>query len=95
MKNIFLSYLQLKTRARIVGAMKSKQQKPWFVRVRGSYLPISWQGWLTYIPFVTFLAWGLEVLYRRFGRIDVVVILYVPVAVSAVVVMTWIAKQES
>ena len=35
--------------------MKKKQSKKWFVRVRGSYLPNSWQGWLTYIPFTAFL----------------------------------------
>ena len=29
----------------------------WFVKLRGSYLPCSWQGWLLYIPYILFLAY--------------------------------------
>lgn len=32
--------------------MSKKKTKIWFKRVRGSYLPSSTEGWLTYIPFI-------------------------------------------
>ena len=38
----------------MVKAKVSKKSKgyPWFVKVRGSYLPRTREGWLTYIPFI-------------------------------------------
>jgi hypothetical protein len=67
----------------------------WFVRLRGSYLPVSWQGWLTYIPFVAYLAFSLIVAWRYSGNNLKIVILTVPNWVAAAVVMTWIAKRKS
>ena len=34
-------------------------KKKWFIAVRGSYLPSSRQGWLTYIPFIVLVATGI------------------------------------
>jgi hypothetical protein len=31
---------------------KVLKKRKWFIKVRGSYLPNSREGWLTYIPFI-------------------------------------------
>jgi hypothetical protein len=67
----------------------------WFVSVRGSYLPISWQGWLTYLPFLAYLGFSVVAAVDYTGN-DVKAILWiVPNWVAAAVVMTWIAKVTS
>ena len=30
--------------------VRKPKKGAWFVQVRGSYLPCSWQGWLSYVP---------------------------------------------
>jgi hypothetical protein len=75
-------------------AKKSAQSK-WFIKVRGSYLPANWKGWLTYIPFVAFL---LVVLVHAFdvksNAADIFYMVF-PQWVAAAVVMTWIASRKS
>lgn len=67
----------------------------WFYSVRGSYLPGSWQGWLTYVPFVAFL--GLSVAHAAHGQHTFwdVVFAVIPEWVAAAVAMTWIARAKS
>lgn len=65
------------------------------MRLRGSYIPISWQGWLTYIPYVVYLVYSIVVAFIYTGNTWKAVLWIVPNAVAAVVVMTWIAKQKS
>ena len=36
-------------------AKKKSKKNVWFTKVRGSYLPASVNGWLTYIPFAGYL----------------------------------------
>lgn len=67
----------------------------WFVPVRGSYLPVSWQGWLTYAPFVAYLAFTIVVAVDYTGSYVKAVLWIVPNWVAAAVVMTWVAKQTS
>jgi hypothetical protein len=72
-----------------------KKSNVWFKKVRGSYLPSTWQGWLLYVPFVYFLV----VVYMAIDKegksaFDVFLIIF-PQWVAAAVVMTWIAKQKS
>jgi len=67
----------------------------WFVRVRGSYLPVSWQGWLTYIPYVAYLVYTIVVAFAYTGNTWKAILWIVPNAVAAGVIMTWIAKQKS
>lgn len=43
---------------------RTAKLKPWFVYVRGSYLPSSWQGWLTYVPFVLLLLLPLKTIHN-------------------------------
>lgn len=67
----------------------------WFYRVRGSYLPGTWQGWLTYIPFVVYLIWPLMYVSNRDFGISASVFIVVPQWIAAAVVMTWIASYKS
>jgi len=67
----------------------------WFVAIRGSYLPVSWQGWLTYLPFTAYLVYSLIVAFAYTGNNLKAVLWVVPNWVAAAVVMTWIAKRTS
>lgn len=79
-------------------AKKSKlkiKKGAWFVAIRGSYLPVSWQGWLTYIPFTAYLVYSLLVAFAYTGNNLKAVLWIVPNWVAAAVIMTWIARATS
>ncbi|NCU39048.1 hypothetical protein EOL96_08505 [Candidatus Saccharibacteria bacterium] len=66
----------------------------WFVAVRGSYLPMTWQSWLLYVPYTTYsVATLVMVITRAQSWLDYLAL--VPYWVAGLVVMTWIAKQKS
>lgn len=67
----------------------------WFVSLRGSYLPVSWQGWLTYIPFTAYLVYSWFVAFAYTGNDLKAVLWIVPNWVAAAVIMTWIARATS
>jgi len=67
----------------------------WFYKVRGSYLPATKEGWLTYIPFITYLIWPLVYVTNHSLGISQAVFIVVPQWVAAAVVMTWIAARKS
>lgn len=70
-----------------------KQRNIWFNKVRGSYLPCSWQGWLLYIPFILFLVVTLVEASR--GNRSTAGILYFifPQFIAATATMHWIAAR--
>jgi hypothetical protein len=74
--------------------MEKKAEK-WFIKVRGSYLPNSWQGWLLYAPFIVFLITVLQAAIRNSHSASDAFYIVFPQWVAAAVVMTWIAKQKS
>lgn len=80
--------------------MKKRTKRPtkkgaWFVRVRGSYIPCSLAGWLTYIPYVAYIlgVWW----YATNQQWDFLLGLFViaPNWIAALVVMTYIASRKS
>lgn len=77
----------------------SGQQKSagkWFIKVRGSYLPNSWQGWLTYIPYTALLLMPLfNALNDRQGRLYDRIFNLVVAWVLTVYVMNWFASQKA
>jgi hypothetical protein len=75
--------------------MTHKKQTVWFKKVRGSYLPCSWQGALTYIPFLAFLVTSLVLTLRQQTSLAMAVLLIFPQWVAAAVVMTWLASRTS
>jgi hypothetical protein len=79
--------------------MKRKQVKAkkaaWFVKVRGSYLPRAWQGWVSYIPFVAFLVWAQIALEDSALSTSIAVLIYFSCLISSGLAMTWIAARKS
>lgn len=69
-------------------------QHAWFKPVRGSYLPIHWKGWLTYVPYILYLYLTYAMLDRN-RTILATVLFLVPYWVAGVIVMHWVAKQKS
>ena len=67
----------------------------WFVPLRGSYLPVTWQSWLLYVPFVSYVVISLLFVVNRAGSFLEIVINLLPYWLSVLVAMTWIAKQKS
>jgi hypothetical protein len=73
----------------------SKKPAPWFKKVRGSYLPCRWQGWLLYVPFLVFLLTVLVAALRTQHSASDVFYMIFPQWIAAAVVMTWIASHKS
>lgn len=74
----------------------SKHKKgAWFIKVRGSYLPCSWQGWISYIPMTIFLVSVFIAIDRNAHSISDALYVYFPYFVCTGVVMHWIAANKS
>ena len=67
----------------------------WFVPLRGSYLPVSPAGWLSYIPFVTYLLFTAYVGHQATASSGLAILFIVPNWVAATVVLTWFAARKS
>lgn len=67
----------------------------WFYKVRGSYLPATWQGWLTYVPFIVFLLWSWTYIFNTTDSVVTAILLVFSAWIASVVVMTWVAKNKS
>lgn len=72
-----------------------KKKNKWFKKIRGSYLPISWQAWALYVPFTIFLLTVLLAAVRSEHSVSDSLYMIFPQWVSAAVVLTWIANQKS
>ncbi len=81
--------------ASILSLMTKRKSNKWFVKVRGSYLPNSWQGWLLYIPFVAYLITVFIVVDRNSHSVSDTLYGIFPQWIAAAVVMTWIASKKS
>jgi hypothetical protein len=82
--------------------MKKNQKKApklrkgaWFYRVRGSYLPATWQGWATYVPFVAVLLGGWAYALRSEETVAETLLLVFAVWIAAAVAMTWVAARKA
>ena len=67
----------------------------WFIKVRGSYLPYTLKGYLTYIPFVAFLIVVLVHVIHTEDTLSGALYMIFPEWVAAAVVMTWLASRKS
>lgn len=77
------------------GKRPKARKGAWFVPVRGSYLPASTAGWLTYIPFVAYLVFTLVVGLNNESPWTMSVLFIVPNWIAATVAMTYIAARKS
>jgi len=75
-------------------AKKQSKNQAWFKPLRGSYIPISWKGWLTYIPYIVYLYLTYALLVPNRPVLDTILFL-TPYWVAGVVVMHWFAKIKS
>jgi len=75
--------------------MPKLKKGAWFYRVRGSYLPATWQAWLTYVPFTGFLVSVLVSAFRSEHSGSDIFYAVFPQWVAAAVVMTYIASRKS
>lgn len=67
----------------------------WFVKVRWSYLPCSWQGWLLYIPMILFLLVIVIVIdWQTYSFVNAL-LSYFTYFICTGVVMHWIASNKS
>lgn len=73
---------------------RSSKSHAWFKPVRGSYLPVHWKGWLTYIPYIAYLYFSYALLVPNRPALETILFL-VPYWVAGVIVMHWIAKTKS
>jgi hypothetical protein len=73
---------------------KSKSQT-WFKKVRGSYLPNSWQGWLLYVPYAVYVIGVVFYAYLSGWSLGTALFVIVPNWVAALAAMTWIAERTS
>lgn len=81
--------------ARKTSQAKQKTNKQaWFKPVRGSYIPIHWKGWLTYIPYIAYLYLTYILLVPNRPVLDTILFL-IPYWVAGVVIMHWLAKLKS
>ncbi len=74
---------------------KKAKKGAWFTAVRGSYLPISWQGWFLYLPFTAYLIFAVVMGWQSADTLSKAILFIVPNWVAATAVMTWIAKRMS
>jgi len=63
--------------------------------MRGSYLPQTWQGWVSYVPFIIFLVATMQLAVQNESSLSDVFYAIFPQWVAAAVVMTWLAKLKS
>ena len=73
----------------------SKSSKKWFKKVRSSYIPLSWQGWLSYIPYVGYLILSYMYVMYYFGYSLISLLIIIPNWVAAAVAMSWLASKKS
>jgi isoprenylcysteine carboxyl methyltransferase (ICMT) family protein YpbQ len=72
-----------------------KKSNAWFTKVRGSYLPSSWQGWLSYVPFVAYLVGTFFIINKHPNTFIKVAYEIIPEWIAAGAVMTYIAQAKS
>lgn len=76
-------------------ATKKAKKGAWFYKVRGSYLPKSWQGISLYLMYVAFVVGVFVYAYGQGDDIWSIVFMVFPQWIAAVVVMHYIASLKS
>ncbi len=76
-------------------ATKKINKNKWFKPIRGSYLPASSQGWLTYIPFISYLAFSFILAWEVNVTLAVKIYLIATQWLLAGLFMSWVARNRS
>jgi hypothetical protein len=72
-----------------------KQNKKWFKKVRGSYLPSNLKGALTYIPYIAYIVGALVYAFNSDYAFWTKVFIVIPNWVAACIAMSWFASRKS
>jgi hypothetical protein len=72
-----------------------KKVNTWFAPVRGSYLPSSTAGWLTYIPYIAYLVFATYASLQATSDFQMALLIMIPNWIAATAVLTWVAKRTS
>jgi hypothetical protein len=77
--------------------MRPPKQKhtPWFRSVRGSYLPVGWQGLALYLLYVTYIVLVPLAWYLKGHSLWLLLTTVIPLLVAAAVVMQFIAGKHT
>lgn len=67
----------------------------WFAKFHGNYIPASWQGWLTYIPYIGFLIATMWYVADTSNYVYEIPIRIMPYWICAAVIMIYIARRKS
>ena len=78
----------------MVKKQKTKQQT-WFKPVRGSYLPASMNGWLTYIPFLAYCVAVPFIVFNENASLSFQIYVVLNQWLLASLVLTMIAQKKS
>jgi len=73
----------------------AKRQKPWFRKVRWSYIGNTWQGFLCYIPYIFVLITSLVYSISSSKTFPEAIFKLFPIWITATIVMQWFASNES
>jgi hypothetical protein len=71
------------------------EKTKWFYKTRGSYIPKTWPGWLTYIPYLAYLIGVVAFVLRRHDSFWLALFTVVPNFIAAGIILSWIAKRKS
>ena len=67
----------------------------WFIPIRGSYLPASWQGLILYVLFVTYLVAAVFIVAKHNASVLYIAMQVLVQWIVATIIMTWIAQRKS
>ncbi len=74
---------------------KTKKSPVWFTEVRGSYLPESAEGWLTYIPFIGYCIAIAIVVFQQSNALWYQLFITASQWLLATIILTLVASQHS
>lgn len=80
---------------KIIKMSNRPKNSVWFTKTRGSYLPTTIPGGLTYIPYVAYLVGVVVFVIERKYNFWLALFLVVPNWLAASIIMSWIASRKS
>jgi hypothetical protein len=75
--------------------MKKRISNKWFVRMRGSYLPCSWQAWACYLVAVLYLSIAFAYIDDVTDNVGWIIFHGLKELIVVGIILTWIAQQRS
>lgn len=74
---------------------RTTSKTKWFIAVRGSYLPVRWQGWLLHLAFILYVTASAVIIAQHNSSIPFIAVQVFAQLIAAAVIETWIAARSS